>query len=84
MRIQEKLLEEMQNNHWSITFSIGVITCLTPPLSADEIVGQADQLMYEVKKSSKNAIKYTVLRNQNKKKKTLKLLQNNYRSDQSR
>jgi len=57
-KIQDMLLEEMRQNNWPITFSIGVLTCNATPLTADELVKITDDLMYSVKKSSKNAIKY--------------------------
>ena len=57
-KIQDMLLEEMRQNNWPITFSIGVLTCNATPLTTDELVKMTDDLMYSVKKSSKNAIKY--------------------------
>jgi diguanylate cyclase (GGDEF)-like protein len=53
------LLEEMQQNKWPITFSIGVLTCSAPLLKADELVRMADELMYSVKYEGKNAITYS-------------------------
>lgn len=38
-----------------ITFSIGIATFLTPPSSVDEMILRADHLMYEAKRSGKNA-----------------------------
>ena len=55
-RLQQALLEEMQEHHWPVTFSIGILTCDKPPSSVDEMVGLADRLMYAAKKSGKNAI----------------------------
>lgn len=57
-KVQAMLLEEMRQNNWQITFSIGVVTCNASPKTTDELVRMADELMYSVKKSSKNAIKY--------------------------
>jgi len=57
-RIQGGLLEEMQKNHWPVTFSIGVLSCVEAPQSIDEVVKMADDLMYSVKKNGKNAISY--------------------------
>lgn len=62
-RINEELLKEMHNNNWLITFSIGVVTYLKLPPSVNEVIAQADQLMYEVKRLGKNAIKYEVCGN---------------------
>jgi diguanylate cyclase (GGDEF)-like protein len=57
-KIQRGLLAEMQGGNWPITFSIGVVTCLDPPQTTDEIVKLADDLMYTVKHGGKNAISY--------------------------
>src|SRR5258706_10823657 len=59
-RLQQALLENMKVQAWEITFSIGVLTVLIMPESVDEIVRLTDGLMYEVKTSGKNAIKYSV------------------------
>ena len=48
----------MQRNNWPITFSIGVLSCVDANVSADELMKQADHLMYNVKNSGKNAAKY--------------------------
>jgi diguanylate cyclase (GGDEF)-like protein len=40
------------------TFSIGMVTYSKAPSSSDEVVKAADGLMYEVKNSGKNAVKY--------------------------
>jgi len=56
--MQRALLEEMDENGWPITFSIGVLTLTAPQLSVDEMLGRADQLMYVVKNGGKNNIRY--------------------------
>jgi diguanylate cyclase (GGDEF)-like protein len=58
-KLQGGLLEEMRQNNWPITFSIGVLTCNVAPLKSDELVKMADELMYSVKRGSKNAIRYS-------------------------
>jgi diguanylate cyclase (GGDEF)-like protein len=58
--IQGKLLEEMRQNNWPVTFSIGVLTCNSAVHTTDELVKMADELMYSVKNDSKNAIKYSI------------------------
>jgi diguanylate cyclase (GGDEF)-like protein len=60
-KMQRKLLDEMWLNNWPVTFSIGVVTCVTPPNSVDEILNMADKLMYSVKNSGKNDIQYSPL-----------------------
>ena len=58
MRVHEKLLESMALNEWPATFSIGMITCLAPPKSVDELLKIADDLMYSVKRSGKNSVRH--------------------------
>lgn len=57
-KFHEKLLDEMAKNNWEVTFSIGVLTFCTIPETVDEAIKNADSLMYEVKQSGKNAVKY--------------------------
>ena len=59
-RLQTSLLEKMAVSKWEITFSIGVLTVLSMPESVDKLVSFTDSLMYDVKNSGKNAIKYSV------------------------
>ena len=59
-KIQTYLLEEMQRSNLQVTFSIGVLTSICAPLTTDELVRMADELMYSVKCDGKNAIKYSV------------------------
>jgi PleD family two-component response regulator len=54
------LLEAMEQGHWPVTFSIGVLTFLKPPDTVDAMVAEADMLMYSVKHSGKNAMKYEI------------------------
>jgi diguanylate cyclase (GGDEF)-like protein len=55
------LLEAMQQNEWSVTFSIGLVTCLTAPTSVEDLIKKTDELMYKVKKSGKNNIRHGIL-----------------------
>jgi diguanylate cyclase (GGDEF)-like protein len=59
-KIQSALLDEMRRNDWPVTFSIGALTYRDGPITADELIKRADDLMYSVKKNSKNAIAYAV------------------------
>lgn len=59
-RLQSSLLKSMNYNEWEITFSIGVLTVLSMPESADKLVSMADALMYEAKGKGKNAVQYSV------------------------
>jgi diguanylate cyclase (GGDEF)-like protein len=57
-KIQGELLEEMRQNQWPVTFSIGALTCQVAPLTTDELVKMADGLMYKVKRDGKNGVNY--------------------------
>lgn len=57
-KMQREILKEMRANHRPVTFSIGVMTFTTPPVSADEAINMADKLMYSVKNNGKNNIAY--------------------------
>ena len=50
----------MRADGWPATFSIGAVTFDSVPASFDEMIGQADILMYLVKKTGKNNIKHEV------------------------
>jgi diguanylate cyclase (GGDEF)-like protein len=58
-RLQTAVAEEMRLNHWPITLSIGVLTCLAPPVEISEVLKISDELMYSVKRDRKNGIKYS-------------------------
>ena len=58
--LQQRLLHEMKEHHWPVTFSIGIATFLTMPSSIEDMIRQADKLMYAVKNTSKGAIKQEV------------------------
>ena len=61
-RIRKVLSEEMIKNGWPVTFSFGIITCLSVPSTVDEMIRLADDLMYEVKNSGKNNIRHEIYR----------------------
>lgn len=58
-KVQDNLLEEMRHRNWSITFSIGVLTCRIAPDTIDQLVRMADELMYSVKHNGKNGIRFS-------------------------
>ena len=58
--LQQRLLHEMKENNWPVTFSIGIATFLRMPASIEDMIRQADKLMYAVKNTSKGAIKQEV------------------------
>ncbi len=59
-KIQKLNLDAFKKNEWPVTFSMGVVTFLEPPPSVDATLKLPDDLMYAVKKSGKNAIRYEV------------------------
>jgi diguanylate cyclase (GGDEF)-like protein len=59
-RIHSTLVNEMLNNAWMVTFSIGVVTYHQVPKSVDEMLKLADSMMYSVKTNSKNGVRYHV------------------------
>jgi diguanylate cyclase (GGDEF)-like protein len=61
-KIRNGRLVGMQQSKWPVTFSIGVLTCIDAPPTPDELFRMVDELMYSVKRGSKNAIKYSTLR----------------------
>lgn len=60
LKIQSSILTEMKRNKWPVTLSIGVLTCITMSAQPEELVKQADELMYSVKKNGKNSVSYKV------------------------
>jgi len=59
-KLHAGLLEEMRRNEWPVTFSIGVLTCCPAPSTAKELIRIADELMYAVKRETKNGLRYSV------------------------
>jgi PleD family two-component response regulator len=57
-KLHARLTEQMVRKNWPLTLSIGVITCLNAPGSVEELLKMADQLMYSVKKTTKNAVQF--------------------------
>lgn len=58
-----QLMAEIGLHNWPIGFSIGVISFAIPPVTADEAIRYADNLMYRVKKAGKNNIFFEELSN---------------------
>lgn len=57
-RLRDALLQEMSEHGWSVTFSIGAVTCMSPPSSVDELIRTADALMFRAKQGGKDAVVY--------------------------
>jgi diguanylate cyclase (GGDEF)-like protein len=53
-QLQTLLLELARERNWPVTYSIGLVTFTRPPKSTDEMIGEADHLMYAVKRGTKN------------------------------
>lgn len=58
--LQQRLLHEMKEHDWPVTFSIGIATFTKMPPSIEDMIRQADKLMYAAKNTSKGAIKQEV------------------------
>jgi diguanylate cyclase (GGDEF)-like protein len=59
-KVHKMLLQGMQEQNWPVTFSIGALTFIHTPSSVDEMIHMADTAMYEVKKTGKNSVKYSI------------------------
>ena len=59
-RLLENLNSVMEENRWPVTFSLGVMTFFKIPVSVDEMIRLADDLMYTAKKSGKNDVQYRI------------------------
>lgn len=55
-KLRRALLDAMQAERWPVTFSIGVASYRTTPQNFDALLKQADELMYEVKRGSRDSI----------------------------
>ena len=65
-KVYTNLTETMREKNWPVTFSMGVVTCEFSPYSAEQLVNMADELMYEVKNSTKNNIRFGMWRGKNR------------------
>ena len=62
-KIRAKLQETMNAENWSVSFSIGVLTCAELPKTINEVMKIADNFMYDVKKNGKNSVKFGLFTN---------------------
>ena len=60
-RVQQALTVSMQKQGFPVTFSIGVVTFLSPPISVEVLIEKADNLMYEAKQKGRNRIEHIVV-----------------------
>lgn len=57
-KVHANLQEAMKRGNWPVSFSMGVVTCLTPPFAAEQLINLADELMYTVKNTTKNGVRF--------------------------
>jgi diguanylate cyclase (GGDEF)-like protein len=57
-KVQTNLVETMRQRNWPVTFSMGAVTCVSPPHSPEQLLNMADELMYQVKNSTKNDVRF--------------------------
>jgi diguanylate cyclase (GGDEF)-like protein len=57
-KVRPNLIAAMKRKNWPVTFSMGVVTCMAPPYSAEQLISMADELMYEVKNTTKNGVRF--------------------------
>ncbi|MGC4119090.1 MAG: diguanylate cyclase [Myxococcales bacterium] len=57
-KIQARLLAAMAEAKLPVTFSIGVVTYTRAPAGVDSLLRRADELMYEVKRSGRNSLRF--------------------------
>ena len=62
-RVHTQLKETVKQKDWLVTVSMGSVTCVARPASLKDLINSADQLMYEVKKSTKNDARFITVRN---------------------
>lgn len=58
-------LADAVETRWPVTFSVGMVTYITGPESVAHMIRQADQVMYEAKKSGKNQLRSVVMHGNN-------------------
>lgn len=58
-KLKNTVYSEMKKLGWDITYSAGVVTCNAPPENVNELIKDADNLMYAVKKNGKNGVKFS-------------------------
>jgi diguanylate cyclase (GGDEF)-like protein len=59
-KLRGLLLDLSQERNWPVTYSIGLVTFEQAPKSTDDMIGEADKLMYSVKRGSKNNLQVGV------------------------
>jgi len=57
--VHKRLMETVTQHNWPVTFSVGVVSFNVLPESPANTIKIADEIMYGVKKSTKNNVVYT-------------------------
>ncbi len=57
-RLVAALTEDMEQHHWPVKFSVGVVTCEEAPPDVDNLIRLGDELMYAAKRAGKDRIEY--------------------------
>lgn len=57
-KIYLSVSRELQSQGWPVTLSVGVVSYTDIPANANDLINLADGLMYSVKKSGKNGVRY--------------------------
>lgn len=60
-KLQQQLAHSMQKGGWPVTVSFGVATFMAPPGSIDDMMKQADMLLYRAKQKGKNMIWHEII-----------------------
>lgn len=60
-RIHGQLLQQIEATTWGVGFSLGAVTCQTYKLSVQDLLNEADKLMYSVKHDGKNQVRHQVI-----------------------
>jgi diguanylate cyclase (GGDEF)-like protein len=60
-RLKSSLTHQMRLRDWPVSFSIGAATYLEPPESIDEMLQQADRLLYIAKTDGKDSIRCAIV-----------------------
>jgi len=59
--VHDNIAAVMRENKWPVTSSIGLVTCTPPPVLSENIIKEAEKLMYAAKSEGKNRVKTAVL-----------------------
>ncbi|MGP1382015.1 MAG: GGDEF domain-containing protein [Thainema sp.] len=60
-RIHEQLLYQVEATTWGVGFSLGAVTCQSSAPSVQDLLNEADRLMYTVKNGGKNQVRHQVI-----------------------